>query len=83
MALPGIRVEIGIGGMSAMVSGLLAEGKTVELDPVVGGRTTARVRHKPSRLYGFEFADLTAGQLAQIAERCHRLSGYRRTATGA
>jgi hypothetical protein len=75
--MPGISVEISTGGMSAMVSGLLSEGEMVELDPVVGGRATARVRHKLGRLYGFEFVDLTAEQLAQIAERCHRFSGYR------
>jgi hypothetical protein len=83
MAIPGISVEISTGGMSAMVSGLLREGETVELDPVVGGRLTARVRHKLGRLYGFEFGDLTSDQSAQITERCHRFSGYRRTAKGA
>jgi hypothetical protein len=59
------------------------EGDTVELDPVVGGRAMARVRHKLGRLYGFEFVDLTAHQPAQIAERCQRFGGYRRTAKGA
>lgn len=78
--MPGISVEISASGKSAMVSGLLREGETVELEPVAGGRTQARVRHKLGRLYGFEFMDLTTDQAARIAEGCQRFSKYRRTA---
>ena len=78
--MPGISVEISASGMSAMVSGLLKEGETVELEPVAGGRTQARVRHKLGRLYSFEFVDLTSDQAARIAEGCQWFGRYRRRA---
>jgi hypothetical protein len=81
-AMPGISVEIGEGGMSAMVSGLLRVGDTVELGPVAGGRTSALVRHKLGRLYGFEFVGLTAEQAERIAENCKGLGSYRSDARG-
>jgi len=83
MAMPGISVEMSASGMSAMVSGLLREGDTVQLEPVAGGRTSARVCHKLGRLYGFEFMDLSAEQLSRIAENCKRLGLYRRSAKSA
>lgn len=81
--MPGISVEISASGMSAMVSGLLREGETVELEPVAGGRTRAPVRHKLGRLYGFEFVALTTDQVARITEGCQRFSKYRRSAKSA
>jgi hypothetical protein len=80
MPMPGISVEISAGGMSAMVSGLLKEGESVELEPVAGGRTLARVRHKLGRLYGLEFVDMSSEQIARITEDCQRFGRYRRTA---
>jgi PilZ domain len=70
MEMPGISVEMSARGMSAVVSRLLREGETVQLEPVAGGRTAALVRHKLGRLHGFEFVDLSADQLAKIAESC-------------
>jgi hypothetical protein len=72
-AMPGISVEISEIGMSAMVSGVLMAGETVELEPVAGGKTTALVRHKLGRLYGFEFVGLRAEQAARIVENCKSL----------
>jgi len=46
VAMHGISVEMSESGMSAMVSGLLRVGETVELEPVAGSRTPAVVRHK-------------------------------------
>ena len=75
-AMPGISVEISETGMSAMVSGLLTAGETVELEPVAGDKTTALVRHKLGRLYGFEFVGLKAEQAARIAENCKNLGRF-------
>jgi hypothetical protein len=77
-AMPGISVEMSETGMSAMVKGLLQPGDTVELEPVAGGKTPAVVRHKLGRLYGFEFAGLSAEQAVRIAESCKKLTRYRR-----
>jgi PilZ domain len=76
-AMPGIRVEISEIGMSAMVSGVLMAGETVELEPVAGGKTTAWVRHQLGRLYGFEFVGLKAEQAARIVENCKNLGRLR------
>jgi hypothetical protein len=50
-------------GMSAMVSGLLSEGDTVQPAPVAAGR----VGHKLRQPYGFEFVELTPEQAQRIA----------------
>jgi len=66
--MTGISVEISQGGMSAMVNGLLQVGDAAELYPVAGAPVQARVRHKLGLLYGFEFTEISAAQIRQIAE---------------
>jgi|SRR5271154_3060338 len=83
LAMHGISVEISESGISAMVSGLLTPGDTVELEPVAGGRMPAVVRHKLGRLYGFEFVGLSAEQAGRIAENCERLGKYHSQTRGA
>jgi c-di-GMP-binding flagellar brake protein YcgR len=66
--MTGISVEISQGGMSAMVNGLLQVGDSAEVYPVAGAPVQARVRHKLGLLYGFEFTEISAAQIRQIAE---------------
>jgi hypothetical protein len=58
-----MSVEMSSAGMSAMVSGLLSEGDTVQPAPVAAGR----VGHKLRQPYGFEFVELTPEQAQRIA----------------
>ena len=72
----GVSVEISEGGMSAMANGLLRVDDTVELEPVAGGRVSARVRHKLGQLYGFEFVEISTEQARYIEE------GYKKSYAG-
>lgn len=73
----GMSVEISESGMSAMADSLLQVGDTVELEPVVGDRMPARVRHKLGQLYGFQFVEPTEEQVRRIGESCKKLGSYR------
>ena len=75
--MTGISVEISQGGMSAMVNGLLQVGDTAEVYPVAGAPVQARVRHKLGLLYGFEFTQISAAQLRQIAENWKKSYAWR------
>ena len=75
--MTGISVEISQGGMSAMVNGLLQVGDTAEVYPVAGAPVQARVRHKLGLLYGFEFTEISAAQLRQIAENWKKSYAWR------
>jgi hypothetical protein len=77
LAICGISVEISESGMSAMISGLLRVGDTVELEPVAGGKSSAVVRHKLGGLYGLEFVALSAEQARRITETCKKFGVYR------
>ena len=72
----GVSVEISEGGMSAMANGLLKVDDTVELEPVAGGKVSARVRHKLGQLYGFEFVEISTEQARYIEE------GYKKSYVG-
>ena len=75
--MTGISVEISQGGMSAMVNGLLQVGDTAEVYPVAGAPVQARVRHKLGLLYGFEFTEISATQIRQIAENWKKSYAWR------
>jgi hypothetical protein len=75
--MTGISVEISQGGMSAMVNGLLQVGDTAEVYPVAGAPVQARVRHKLGLLYGFEFTQISAAQIRQIAENWKKSYAWR------
>jgi hypothetical protein len=75
--MTGISVEISQGGMSAMVNGLLQVGDVAEVYPVAGGPVQARVRHKLGLLYGFEFTQISAAQIRQIAENWKKSYAWR------
>lgn len=64
--------------MSAVASGVLKVGETVELEPVAAGKVRARVRHKLGALYGFEFVGPSEEQARPIAEDCQKLDVCRR-----
>jgi len=75
--MTGISVEISQGGMSAMVNGLLQVGDAAEVYPVAGAPVQVRVRHKLGLLYGFEFTEISAAQLRQIAENWKKSYAWR------
>jgi hypothetical protein len=75
--MTGISVEISQGGMSAMVNGLLRVGDAAELYPVAGAPVQAKVRHKLGLLYGFEFTEISAAQVRQIAENWKKSYAWR------
>jgi hypothetical protein len=75
--MTGISVEISQGGMSAMVNGLLQVGDTAEVYPVAGAPVQARVRHKLGLLYGFQFTQISAAQIRQIAENWKKSYAWR------
>ena len=75
--MTGISVEISQGGMSAMVNGLLQVGDAAEVYPVAGAPVQARVRHKLGLLYGFEFTQISAAQIRQIAENWKKSYAWR------
>jgi hypothetical protein len=75
-AIPGITLEISESGMSALMGTTLVVGDTVELEPVVGGRVSALVRRHNGKIHGFEFLNLTSGQIQEIAEVCKSLPKY-------
>jgi PilZ domain-containing protein len=75
--MTGISVEISQGGMSAMVNGLLQVGDVAEVYPVAGAPVQARVRHKLGLLYGFQFTQISAAQIRQIAENWKKSYAWR------
>jgi c-di-GMP-binding flagellar brake protein YcgR len=74
--MTGISVEISQGGMSAMVNGLQV-GDAAEVYPEAGAPVHARVRHKLGLLYGFEFTEISAAQIRQIAENWKKSYAWR------
>lgn len=80
--LPAVSLEISQSGMSAMASGPLAAGETVEIDQVVEGTVTAVVRHNNGKLYGFEFVKISASQVREIVNRCKMLPPFGHNALG-
>jgi hypothetical protein len=75
--MTGISVEVSQGGMSAMANGLLQVGDIAEVYPVAGAPVEARVRHKLGLLYGFEFTEISAAQIRQIAENWKKSYAWR------
>jgi hypothetical protein len=75
--MTGISVEISQGGMSAKVNGLLQVGDAAEVYPVAGDPVQVRVRHKLGLHYGFEFTEISAAQIRQIAENWKKSYAWR------
>ena len=75
--MTGVSVEVGKGGISAMVKGILRVGDTAEIFPVAGGIVLARVRHKLGQLYGFEFMEISLEQLRAIEENWKKSNATR------
>jgi hypothetical protein len=80
--IAGTSVDISESGLAAMAYGLLRVGETVEIAPVAGGRALALVRHKLGQLYGIEFVDIRAEQVAKIGEGYRKSEAWRRRARG-
>ncbi len=78
-SIPGISIEISVGGISAVSAGLLKVDEIVELDPVAAGKVSARVRRRIGRVYGFEFVNLAPDQSQRIAEVCKTLPRHKGT----
>jgi len=81
-AIPGITIEISGSGLSAITAHSLKVNDTVELEPIAGGKVLALVRRNIGRVYGFEFLNLAAEQIDQIAESCKLLPLYQGTSLG-
>jgi len=77
-AMPGMSIEISESGMSALIGATFVVGDIVELEPVADSRVPALVRRHSGKIYGFEFLNLTPGQIQQIAEACKSLPKYLR-----
>jgi PilZ domain len=71
-----ISMEISESGMSAITAESLQMGDIVELEPIVGSKISARIRHNVGRIYGFEFLNLTAEQAQRITKKCSMLPRY-------
>lgn len=70
---PAITMEISESGLSALVGAAFHVGDRLEVEPVGGGKAEAIVRRSMGRLYGFEFLNLSPGQVQNIRERCKKL----------
>ncbi|MGA9642279.1 MAG: PilZ domain-containing protein [Terriglobales bacterium] len=67
---PGVTLDIGEGGLGAIVCGELRVGEMVKVDIRIAERTlstVAIVRHSSNVRSGFEFVGLTADERLQIA----------------
>lgn len=80
--LSAVSLEISQSGMSAMATGPLGTGETVEVEGVVQGPITAVVRHNNGKLYGFEFVKISASQILEIVNRCKMLPPFGHNALG-
>jgi len=74
----GTSVEIGRGGISAVLMGVaLKVGERVEFEHVMGMNLAAEVRRIHKHLYGFAFLGLSVEQDMVLTEKCHRLPLFR------
>ncbi len=80
--VPGMTLEISESGFSAMIGVPLQVGDTTQVEPVAGGKASARIRRNLGKVYGFEFFDLTTEQIQQIRNKCKMLPIYRCQALG-
>jgi hypothetical protein len=71
-----MSLEISESGVSVLIGDVLTVGETVELEPVAGGRVSALIRRHCGKIYGFEFMNLTSGQIQRIVESCKVLPLY-------
>ena len=81
-SLSAVSLEISQSGMSAMANGPLRTEETVEIEHVAEGAITAVVRHNNGKLYGFEFIEISASQVREIAKRCKMLPPFGHSALG-
>lgn len=72
-----MSLELSESGMSVLLSGALRVGEMVQLEPVAGARVSALVRHNVGKVHGFEFINLTDGQVRQIRASCSLLPIFR------
>jgi hypothetical protein len=80
--VPGITLEISESGLSAVFGVPLQVGDKTEVEPVAGGKASARIRRNLGKVYGFEFLDLTTEQALQLRDKCKKLPIYRCQALG-
>ncbi|HUI52500.1 MAG TPA: PilZ domain-containing protein [Terriglobales bacterium] len=71
-----MSIEISDAGMSVATDETLEIGEKVELDPIVGEKVLAVIRHKQGRIYGFEFVDLQAEHQERIRKMCRPLPRF-------
>jgi hypothetical protein len=72
-----MSLEMSESGMSLLLPGTLQVGEEVQLEPIVGAKVTALVRHQVGKVHGFEFVNLTDGQVRQIRANCTMLPVFR------
>ena len=72
-----MSMELSESGMSVLLPSELRVGEEVQLEPVAAARVSALVRHQVGKVHGFEFINLTAGQLKQIHANCSLLPIFR------
>jgi hypothetical protein len=75
--VPGITLEISESGLSAVFGVPLRVGDKTEVEPIAGGKASARIRRNFGKVYGFEFLDLTTEQVHHLREKCKMLPIYR------
>lgn len=80
--VPGMTLEISESGLSAVIGVPLRVGDTTQVEPVAGGKASARIRRNLGKVYGLEFLDLTTEQVQHIRDKCKKLPIYRCQALG-
>jgi CheY-like chemotaxis protein len=79
LQLNGTAIDVSEGGIAGRLLQELLRDEDVSIaisDPQTAGVSLpcrARVRHRTSGVYGFQFVDLTAGQQQAVKDLCHRL----------